>query len=143
MRQLLEKLKERFETNPPATLSAIENAEWFFNIQLPTDYKEFLQFTNGLEGETTDSYLVLWSVEELVELNLAYNVKEFISNVIIIGSDGGEDAFAYDTTNMTIIKFPFIGMGYIANEKLSDTLGDFLSFQMKVRASFFKKLFGG
>ena len=143
MTQLLEKLANSFDTVPPATPSAIEIAEKFFNLKLPTDYKEFLQFSNGLEGETADSYLVLWSAEELAELNQAYNVKEFISNIILIGSDGAEDAFGFDTTNMTIVRLPFIGMGHIANEKLSDTFGDFLSSQIKEEnKSFFKRLFG-
>ncbi len=143
MTQLLEKLANNFDTVSPATPSAIEAAEKFFNFKLPTDYKEFLQFTNGLEGETTDSYLVLWSAEELVELNQAYNVKEFLSNIILIGSDGAEDAFGFDTTNMTVVKLPYIGMGHIANQKLSDTFGDFLSSQIKEEnKGFFKRLFG-
>ena len=143
MKQLLEKLPNNFDTVSPATPSAIEAAEKFFNLKLPTDYKEFLQFTNGLEGETQDSYLVLWSAEELVELNEAYNVKEFVSNIIIFGSDGGEEAFSFDTTNMSIVKLPFIGMGHIPNEKLSDTFSNFLSSQIKEEnKSFFKRLFG-
>lgn len=143
MTQLLKKLANNFDTVSPATPSAIEAAEKFFNLKFPTDYKEFLQFSNGVEGETADSYLVLWSAEELVELNQAYNVKEFISNIILIGSDGAEDAFGFDTTNMTIVKLPFIGMGHIANEKLSDTFCDFLSSQIKEEnKSFFKRLFG-
>ena len=142
MTQLLEKLAKSFETVSPATPSAIETAEKFFNLKLPTDYKEFLQYTNGLEGETTDSYLVLWSAEELVELNQGYNVKEFVSNIILIGSDGAEDAFGFDTTNMTIVKLPFVGMGHIVNEKVSDTFGDFLSTQVKEEnKGFFKRLF--
>ena len=143
MKQLLEKLTNNFDTVSPATPSAIETAEKFFNLKLPTDYKEFLQFSNGLEGETADSYLVLWSAQELVELNQAYNVKEFVSSIIIFGSDGAEDAFAFDTTNMTIVKLPFIGMGYIANKKLTDNFADFLSSQIKEEnKGFFKRLFG-
>ena len=142
MTQPLEKFTNNFNTVSPATHSAIQTAEKFFNLKLPTDYKEFLQFSNGLEGETADNYLVLWSAEELVELNQAYNVKEFVSNIILIGSDGGEDAFGFDTTNMTIVKVPLIGMGHIANEKLSDTFGDFLSSQIKEEnKGFFKRLF--
>jgi hypothetical protein len=143
MKHLLEKLTNGFDKVSPATPSAIETIEKVCNLKLPADYKEFLQFTNGLEGETTDGYLVLWSAEEVVELNQAYNVKEFISNIILIGSDGAEDAFGFDTTNMTIVRLPFIGMGHIANEKLSDTFGEFLSFQIKEEnKSFFKRLFG-
>jgi hypothetical protein len=143
MTQLLEKLANSFNTVPPATPSAIETAEKFFNLKLPNDYKEFLQFSNGLEGETTDNYLVLWSAEELVELNQAYNVKEFVSNIILIGSDGAEDTFGFDTTNMAIVKLPFIGMGHIPNEKLSETFNAFLASQIKeVNKSFFKRIFG-
>ncbi len=44
---------------------------------------------------------------------------------------------------MTIVKLPFIGMGHIANEKLSDTFGDFLAFQIKdENKGLFKRLFG-
>lgn len=143
MKKLLEKLTHNFDTVAPATTSAIETAESFFNLLLPTDYKEFLQFTNGLEGETTISYLVLWSAEELVELNQAYNVKEFVSNVIIFGSDGAEEAFGFDTTNMCVVKLPFIGMGHIPNENISGTFRNFLSSQIKEEnRSFFKRLFG-
>ena len=142
MKQLLEKLANSFDTVSPAPLPAIETAEMFFDVKFPTDYKDFLQFTNGLEGETADNYLVLWSAEELVQLNQAYNVNEFVSNVIVIGSDGAEDAFAFDTTNMTIVKLPFIGMGHIANEKLSDTFSEFLSSQIKENKGFLKRFFG-
>jgi hypothetical protein len=142
MKQLLEKLAGSFDTVSPASPSAIATAETFFNSKLPEDYKQFLQFTNGIEGETADRYLVLWGVEELVELNQAYHVKEFASNIILIGSDGAEEAFALDTTNMAIVKLPFIGMGHIANEKLSDTFASFLSSQIKERKNFFNRLFG-
>lgn len=139
MRQLLDKLIG-FNTVLPATLSAIETAEKFFSLKLPEDYKEFLQFTNGLEGETADGYLVLWSAEELVELNQAYHVKEFVSNIVIIGSDGAEDAFAFDATDMTIVKLPFVGMGYVKSEKVSDSFSSFLSSKIKQKQGFFKRL---
>jgi SMI1 / KNR4 family (SUKH-1) len=142
MTQLLEKLAKSFDTVSPATPSAIEAAEKFFNLRLPTDYKEFLLFSNGLEGETSDSYLVLWSAEELVELNQAYNVKEFVSNIVLIGSDGAENAFGFDTINMTLVDLPFIGMGYVENKKIAETFSDFLSLHIKAKnSSFFKRLF--
>ena len=142
MKQLHEKLANQFDLVSPAKLSAIETAEKFFDLKLPTDYKEFLQVSNGVEGETKDNYLVLWSAEELVELNQKYNVEEFISNIVIIGSDGAEDAFAFDITNMNVVKLPFIGMGHIPNEKLSETFEDFLSSQIIENKSFFKRILG-
>lgn len=143
MIQLLETLANNFDTFPPATPAAIENAEMVFNLKLPADYKAFLQFTNGLEGETASSYLVLWSAEELVTLNQAYHVKEFVSNIIIFGSDGAEEAFGFDTTDMSVVNLPFIGMGHIPNKKISPTFSDFLLAQTKEKnKGFFKRLFG-
>ena len=139
MKQPLEKLISNSDTVPPANPSAIAAAETFFDLKFPKDYKEFLQFTNGFEGETKENYLVLWSAEELIELNQAYHVREFVSNVILIGSDGEEDAFAFDTINMAIVRLPFIGMGHIASEKLSDSFEGFLSSQIKENKSFFKR----
>jgi len=43
---------------------------------------------------------------------------------------------------MTIVKLPFIGMGHIANEKLSDTFSEFLSSQIKENKGFLKRFFG-
>ena len=144
MKQLLDKVSSNFDINIPATTGQIQEMEKHFNFQFPDDYKEFLKFTNGLEGFTTDNYLVLWTTDELVQLNQAYNVNEFISNTIIFGSDGGEEAFAFDisSSSPTIIKLPFIGMGHIANEKLSNTFETFLASQIKEPKSIFKRLFG-
>ncbi len=120
-----------FDTVPPATDAAIAAAESYFNFLFPADYKSFLQFTNGLEGETESNYLVLWSAEELLELNQAYNVREFAPNIIIWGSDGAEDAYAFETSSRDVVKLPFIGMGHIPYDKLSDTFDEFLASQIK------------
>jgi hypothetical protein len=139
----LTKLPEIFDISIPATHSEIAAAENHFNFSFPTDYKEFLLITNGLEGEVNNEYLVLWSIKELIELNTAYHVKEFIENIIIFGSDGAEEAFAFDIsdTNPSIVKLPFIGMGYIPNEKLTDTFEGFLSSKVETK-NFIKRFFG-
>ena len=130
MQKVLDSLCKYFDLNPPASPSDIKAAETYFNLELPLDYKEFMQFTNGLEGIVNDSYLVLWTAEELIALNEAYNVKEFVSDILIIGSDGAEDAFAYDLTDMNIVTLPFIGMGHIAKEKVSITFQDFIALKI-------------
>ena len=143
MKQLLDRISQKFEITLPATVSSIEAAENHFNLKLPNDYKEFLRYTNGLEGMTNKRYYIaLWSAEELIELNKAYHVEEFVSNIIIIGSDGSEDAFAFNTTNMSIVKLPFIGMGQIAHESISETFEGFLHSQIGNDKSLFRRLFG-
>ena len=144
MKQLFDKLSSNFEILTPATINAIEKAELHFAFKFPTDYKDFLFFSNGLEGNTGDSYIVIWSIEELIELNEAYKVKDFISNLIIFGSDGAEDAYGFDISgvNCKIVRLPFIGMGHIPNELIGDTFYDFLSTIIKENKSIFKRLFG-
>jgi len=129
MKFTLNELADHFITSAPATLSEISAIEIFFNYTFPTDYKDLLLVTNGLEGRTEKQYLVLWSTHELMELNTAYQVKEFVSDLIIFGSDGAEDAFGFNTSGKTIsvVKLPFIGMGYLPTEKLDDSFNSFLS----------------
>jgi hypothetical protein len=42
--------------------------------------------------------LVLWSAEEIPGLNEAYGVQQYLPGVLVIGSDGGDDAIALDMT---------------------------------------------
>lgn len=124
----IKELSKGFDIAGPATSLEITRIETHFGYLFPNDYKEFLQITNGLEGIANDEYLVLWGTSELIELNNAYKVQDYLQNIIIIGSDGAEDAFAFDISSVQpyVVKLPFIGMGHIPNEKLADTFEHFL-----------------
>ena len=76
-------------------------------------------------GET---YLMLWRVEELAEMNTAYQVDEYAPGLLLIGSDGGGEAFAFDTrTNpWPVVKVPFVGMDLQYAEVLSPSFDAFL-----------------
>jgi hypothetical protein len=143
MKLSLNSLLKNFSIGSPATSSEIAKAEEYFGYAFPVDYKEFLSLTNGMEGSLKDDYLVLWSTNELVELNIAYQVKDFVKDLIIFGSDGEEDAFAFDFANLQsfIVKLPFIGMGHIPTEKLADTFEEFLLPRIQ-NGSLISRLFG-
>ena len=140
----LKDLKTNFHTASPATSDEIAKLEAHFGFAFPGDFKEFLTVSNGLEGDVNDGYLVLWSAGEMIELNEAYKVKEFVADIIIFGSDGAEEAFAFDISGAQtrIIKLPFIGMGHIPAEKLADTFEAFLIPRVKQQKGFFKRIFG-
>ena len=76
-------------------------------------YKKFEKYVNecisgeGMVGE--NSYLILWEKEEIEELNDAYEVKEFLNNSILIGSNGGDNAYGIDVEGK-FFEVPFIGM---------------------------------
>lgn len=60
----------------------------------PADYKEFLDMYNGGSGSVGEnSYLQIWAFEDIDELNKDYEVVEFLSKIVLIGSDGGDTAY--------------------------------------------------
>lgn len=73
-------------------------------------YEDYLRQTlsgEGMVGE--NNYLLLWKKGEIEELNELYETGEFLSDVILIGSDGGDMAYGVDR-NGRYVEVPFIGM---------------------------------
>lgn len=96
----------------PATLSQISEEQRLLDLQLPAEYREFLEKSNGAEGMVgKKSYVSFWPVNELKQLNHAYEVGRYAPGYLFFGSDGGGEAFAFDTTaSMSIVKMLFVGM---------------------------------
>lgn len=102
----------KFNGNPPSDAAAIRRFEVESGFRLPDGYARFLQQTNGGEGFVGNAYLILWRVEELLEMNKAYQVAEYAPGLFLFGSDGGGEAFAFDTRSdaKPIVTIPFVGM---------------------------------
>ena len=85
---------------------------------LPESYIEFLKFSNGIEGSVSNgSYLRLWKAEELDELNKGYEAEEFIPGMLLVGTDGGDEAVGIDLrkdspTCGSFFKVPFIPLDW-------------------------------
>jgi len=107
-----ERLLAKFNCNPPAGVAVMRHLEAESRVRLPDDYAEFLQQANGGEGFVGNAYVILWRVEELLEMNKAYQVAEYAPGLFLFGSDGGGEAFAFDTRSdaKPIISVPFVGM---------------------------------
>ena len=115
--------------NAPLPIEEIKMFEKTTGIMLPKDYTEFLMTGNGGEGFIGDNaYIILWKLNELIELNSAYNVKDYAPGLLLFGSNGGGDAYAFDMRNkpLTIIRVPFIGMDLKEVEYLSSSFNGFL-----------------
>jgi hypothetical protein len=117
----------RFTGNPPTSREEIERVQRKLSFRLPNDYVEFMLTKNGGEGFIGKSYLVLWKIEELISMNNAYHVAEFASDLFLFGSDGGGEAFGFDTRSEAprIVSIPFVAME-IEDAKVVAT--DFESF---------------
>ncbi|QDQ28209.1 SMI1/KNR4 family protein [Chitinimonas arctica] len=107
-----EKMVKDFDTEPGASGKAIENAEADLNWQLPTAYKQLLEKTNGGKGTVGENYVVLWSAEELAEINREYQVQAHAPGLVLFGSDGEGQGFAFDTRQAPypVVQVPLIGM---------------------------------
>lgn len=98
------------------------------SVVFPVDYVEFIQESSGAEGVVGDSYLVLWSIEDLGPKNIAYRVKEFAPGLLIFGSDGAGEAYAFTigAKQTEIVNVPFIGMGIEDPTFMGNTFTEFL-----------------
>lgn len=112
MDEKIKSLLSQFELNEPVSDIDIKKVEEQLTGKFPQEYYDFLLISNGGEGSIGQSYLVLWRVEDIIELNEAYAVEEFAPGLLIIGSDGGDTAYCIDTRSekKPFVQVPFIGM---------------------------------
>ena len=101
-----------FRGNPPASHAVITRYQADLRFRLPSDYVKFLQRMNGGQGFVGQNYLMAWRIDELVRTNRNYLVEEAAPELFLFGSDGGGEAFAFDTrsTPPVVVMVPFIGM---------------------------------
>jgi cell wall assembly regulator SMI1 len=122
-------LLHQFGKNPPATQGAISNAEKALTAVLPADYVSFLQSMNGGEGPIGgDAYAMFWQVEQLAEMNEGYEVNEYAPGLVLIGSDGAGEAFAFDMRQSppSVVSVPFVGMDLEYAETVGENFTEFL-----------------
>lgn len=123
------KLIGEMALNPPSINEILMTIEKTLDICFPLQYKDFMLFTNGAEGPIgSDSYLVIWSIEEIIPLNEAYAVNEFTPQLLYFGSDGGGMAYAFDLRQQhyPIVEIPFESI-HIDDAKLcGNTFNEFL-----------------
>lgn len=100
------------KTNKGLSSSEISKVLEDINIILPIDYLELMGLSNGFHGKIGNSYIDIWPLSKIKEINNEYCVEEFAPGLLLIGSDGGGMAYGYDLRDesMPIICTPFIGM---------------------------------
>jgi hypothetical protein len=119
----------RFAGNPPARAEDIERVQKKLRFRLPEDYANFLLTRNGGEGFVGNSYVILWKIEELVSMNNAYHVSEFVPHIFLFGSNGGGEAFGFHINggSSSILSIPFVAMEMEDAKPVASDFGTFLS----------------
>lgn len=92
------------------------------------NYKKYLSQWNGGTGMIgNSSFLNLWEVEDIVELNKEYEVKKYLTNVVLIGSDGADTAYGINDQG-EYIEVPFIGMDDDEIEVIAKSFEEFIQY---------------
>ncbi len=65
-------------------------------VVLPEQYIEFMKKHNGGEGDIGETWLVLYPLEELQEVNDGNETEKYLPGRIIIGSNGAGELYGID-----------------------------------------------
>ena len=67
-------------------------------VQFPRDYLDFMHRHNGGEGDVGENtYVSLFMLEELEEINSGYGIAEYLPDYFIVGTDGGGMLLGYSS----------------------------------------------
>lgn len=122
-------LGENFNGNESAAADQIAAAERSLGKTLSPDFREFLQLTNGGEGMIGENYVMLWNIEELGQYNESYQVNQYAPGLLLFGSDGGGEGYAFDTRTLPspVVTVPFVGMSLKYAKPVASTFTAFLT----------------
>lgn len=97
-------------------------------VPMPAEYLDFLAWANGGEGFAGDDYLALWSAEEVSNLNPAYQVDVYAPGLLLFGSSGGGEAFAFDLRcgAWNVVRVPFVGMDLSLADEVAGSFDAFV-----------------
>jgi hypothetical protein len=93
---LIETIAPSWFKKTGATTEQIKQAEAALGVGFPSDYKTFLSWSNGGEGQIGNRYFSFWSAEEIKELNDDYQISKYLPGSVGIGTDGGGECYALD-----------------------------------------------
>lgn len=117
-----------FDLSPPASERAVRDVEAELHVVLPPEYKAFLLEHDGGEGFIGDEYLAIWSIGNIVRFNREYEVDVYAPGLVMFGSNGGGDGFAFDArmTPWPVLRVDFVGMSLESSSRVADSFGAFL-----------------
>lgn len=124
------KIKEYFRNtklDSSITEKYIDIYEEKLGVNLPSDYKEFLLFSNGIEGFIGESYLALFRLEDLLFVH--QTTKKDAPNLLVIGTDGGGTDFVFDIEENFVVKeVQAISLGVDTPNLCANNFSSFLDY---------------
>lgn len=107
------------EVHKPASFQEILDTEKKLGLTIPDIYKEFLLKMNG----ATTNYALLYSTDELLEMNEVIEIKEYAPGFISIGNDNGDQELLMKAEKNEI-EFRLVDQGYMVPDDENDNIFD-------------------
>ncbi len=112
----------------PKSLRKLVTEAW---VELPEEYLALLGYSNGGEGQLgiEPGWFQLWPAEDVIDLNKACNIEEYLPGFFGFGSNGGGEMLAFDTRSVKpwkIAMIPFIPMEIEDVIIIADSIEKFL-----------------
>src|ERR1700722_11838545 len=111
MDERIEQLIAGCTKNEAASQDAIDGLLEAVPYGVPRAYIDLMRAHNGVEGFIGENaYLIMWRIEELVEMNVGYNFTAHLPYLVLFGTNGGDAGYAFDSRspNMPVLEVPFI-----------------------------------
>src|SRR5690349_5180965 len=131
-------MEARFQTltvgmqrNPGASEATLARLQAQARTAVPDDYLTFLGWSNGAEGWIGPNYIAFFPAEAVAENAWAgYVYEEFLPGLWLIGGDGGEAYFAFDTRSqpMPIVVFHGDDMEFEGLVTMAPSFAAFVEF---------------
>lgn len=138
MDQDIIKLTQELDKNPPANQETFRPVISRLNCNFSHDYLEFILQHNGAEGKMKESWLRLWPIEEIEELNAGYHFDDDeLPDVLLIGTNGGGEGFGIRKHTGVFIQVPLIDMD---EENLSEIGNNFKEFLIALNTEFLSRI---
>jgi hypothetical protein len=119
-------LKSRWRATASGPFFAVAEPSGELLARLPEDYLAAVAEFGGREGFLGETYLRLYRLQELVALNVAYQVPTLLPEVIIFGSNGGGEAFGFALDEGDVLQVPFIPLCADCAERLARSFTEFV-----------------
>jgi hypothetical protein len=108
----------------PRDVDALEEA---IGARLPADYRWFVHKHDGAEGWIGSAYIALWAVHEINRHNQTVDPQNYAPGLLLFGTDGGGEAFAFDTTQRwRVVRVPLVGLSRELAIEVGPTITDWL-----------------
>jgi hypothetical protein len=98
IQKILENPRFRLETMEPAGVAVVNDFLQRAPENLPVKYLHFMQATDGARGNVPydSGYLEIWPLEETLDKQTGYGMKDSLSGFFAFGSDGSGRRYVFD-----------------------------------------------